>query len=45
MKAFEAERSPRYDVAGFSQCICTALALPEDKERFLAGLRRAGIPV
>ena len=43
--AFEAKRPPWFDVVGFSQWVGKALALPEDKERFLEGLRQAGLSV
>ena len=43
--AFEAKRSPWFDVAGFSQWVCKALAVPEDKKRFVEGLRQAGLSV
>jgi TolB-like protein/Tfp pilus assembly protein PilF len=43
--AFETKRPPWFDLVGFSQWVCKALALPEDKERFLKGLRQAGLSV
>src|SRR5262249_48901875 len=43
--AFEAKRPPWFDVVGFSQWVGKALALPEDKERLLEGLRQAGLSV
>jgi tetratricopeptide (TPR) repeat protein len=43
--AFEAKRSPWFDVPGFIQWVCKALAVSEDKKRFVEGLRQAGLSV
>jgi len=43
--AFQAKRSPAYDVAGFARWFARYLRLPEDRARFLAGLRKAGFDV
>jgi TolB-like protein/Tfp pilus assembly protein PilF len=45
LKLFEDDRSSWFDVAGYSHWVCTAFALPEDRERFRDGLRKLGYSV
>jgi TolB-like protein/Tfp pilus assembly protein PilF len=45
LRAFEAGRSPWFDVAGYTRWFCKMLALPADQERFLRGVRALGYKI
>jgi TolB-like protein/class 3 adenylate cyclase len=45
LRAFEACRSPWFDVPGFTHWYCKMLALPADQERILRGVRALGYKV
>jgi TolB-like protein len=45
VRAFEAGRSPWFDVPGFTHWYCKMLALPADQERILSGVRALGYKV
>ena len=41
--AFEDKRPSWFDIPGFARVICNCLRMPEDRQRFVDGLRKAGL--